>query len=140
MTHSCPGCNRVFDSERGRTSHASQTGDSQHPWDSYAEVRETVDSDGDNRKTAEGSDNEAGPKPGGSTTLDDPSLAAPEWGRDRADLCEECGTRMSRLAEGQQITVEVEGETKTGESEKGDMKCEHCGIVVTSNGENYTLV
>lgn len=139
MTYQCPGCSGVFDTERGRTSHAAQNGDSQHPWDSYASVREAADYDGENRSTAEGSESKVPPNSGGDGGSGDPSLAAPEWGRDRAGLCDECGRRMTRLAEGQKVTVSVEGETKTGESEKGDCKCENCSTVRTNNGDVYEL-
>lgn len=144
MAHKCPGCGETYPTERGRTSHAAQNDDSQHPWKTYAEVREAVESGDENRTTAAGSKSDPPQNGGGSggsrDEQIDPSLAAPEWGAERDDVCTSCGGRMDRLAENQQVTVERgDGVTVTGRADGSERLCRNCELV-HDGGDTYTYV
>jgi len=145
MTYECPGCSVVFDSERGRTSHAAQTDDSQHPYESYSEVREAVDYDpGESQDGGGGGDGNGGlTRDGGSPrgpAADDPSMAAPSWGRDRDDLCPECGDVTGRLADGQKVPVRRgDGIKVEAVADGGEYICESCEIVIDGD-DTYEYV
>lgn len=70
-----------------------------------------------------------------------PALDAPEWGRDRSDLCPDCVGKMDRFADGQKVEVRrPDGVVVSAEADRTDRVCHSCSVVVTESGEQLEYV
>lgn len=133
----------------------AQKGDSQHPWESHSEALEELNSEGENRSTAEGSDGGSDPVTGGSPPSDgtggdrdddpeNPLLESPGWRESTAPSCPECGDDMERVGEGMAfsgLTEHAGGKRRvTGRTEPSDMMCDGCSIIRDNSGKIVTNV
>lgn len=133
----CPGCGVPFPKAGDAASHAYQKGDSQHPWDSYEEALEAVDSEEENHQKAPGSDDDdpddpPGVAPGGDDLEgepDNPLLEHPSYNSGGSKSCPSCGGEMTRPGKGMVFTGTMEGNRVSGRTDESDHYCETCDIV-----------
>lgn len=151
----CPaeGCEKHCANKDGTASHMAQTGDSQHPWNSYDEAAETLESGGENPETASGSESNDslnppgdGDEPGGSrddadhveqddgdADRENPILRGPSR-RGTVETCPDCGDALDRLGSGMSFIGDVEGNEMKVTTDDGDLGCESCELIKSESG------
>lgn len=149
LTCPAPGCEKYFANKSGTASHMAQIGDSEHHWNSYGEAVETLESDGDNRNTASGSEGKDDPtdpgpagEPGGSGDdetqpeedhPENPLLGGPSR-RGTVETCPDCADTLDRLGDGMRFSGTVEGKEMSVTTDRGDLGCESCGLIKSESG------